>query len=209
MDVRELRPRLWYWTAPHPEWTPDSAGENGWEQEVGSYAYISADERTLALIDPLVPAAEEDEFWRALDRDVEHHGPPHVLITCKWHTRSAQQILDRYEGSRTWVYAPALSEASKGTRVTDSFELDDALPAGIEARLVFDEIHEVAYRLPEYGAVAFGDALAANPGAHVRVWWADREKLQALLDRPLELLLLTHGEPVLEDGGEALARALG
>lgn len=50
-------------------------------------------------------------------------------------------------------------------------------------------------------------ALAAAPGAPVRVWYGD-EWLRGLLDRPLELLLLTHGEPVLEGGGEALARAL-
>ncbi|MEX2211447.1 MAG: hypothetical protein WD689_06760 [Gaiellaceae bacterium] len=209
MDVRELKPRLWYWTAPHPEWTPDSAGENGWEQEVGCYAYVSADERAPALIDPLVPAEGEEEFWAALDGDVEHHGPPNVLLTCRWHYRSSDQILDRYEGARTWVYTPAVAETAKSTRVTDSFELDDPLPAGIEAHLTFGETQEVAYRIPEYGAIVTGDVLARAPGKDVRVWWADRERLQALLDRGVELLLLTHGEPVLEGGGDALRRALG
>lgn len=40
------------------------------------------------------------------------------------------------------------------------------------------------------------------------MWWADRDKLRALLERPVAMLLLTHGVPVLGGGGEALARAL-
>jgi hypothetical protein len=199
--VRELRPRLWYWTAPHPEWTPESGGDDGWEQEVGCYAYVPPDGGTLVLIDPLV------SDWSALDRDVERHGAPHVLITCQWHQRSANEILGRYEGARTWVFAPAV-EASKGMRVTDGFELDDPLPGGIEASLTFAEIGEVAYRIPEYEAIVTGDALARAPGKDVRVWWADKERLEALRERGVEMVLLTHGEPVLEGGDEALARAL-
>jgi len=200
--VRELRPRLWYWTAPHPEWTPESGGDDGWEREVGSYAYVPPDGGTLVLIDPLVAD------WDALDRDVEHHGPPHVLITCDGHYRSADEILDRYGGARTWVFAPAVEQTSKGMRVTDSFDLDDELPAGIEAHLTFGDIGEVAYRIPEYEAIVTGDALARAPGQDVRVWLADKERLGAVLDRGVEMLLLTHGEPVLDNGGDALARAL-
>ena len=198
----QLRPRLRHWTAPHPEWTPDAGGDDGWEQDVGSYAYVPPDGEELVLFDPLV------ESWDTLDRDVEQHGPPHVLITCQWHYRSAQQILDRYEGARTWVFAPTVEEVSKHVRVSDAFELDDVLPGGVETHLTFAEIGEVAYRIPEYEAVVTGDALAAPPGKPVRVWWADRDRLRALLDRPVELLLLTHGEPVLVGGGKALARAL-
>jgi hypothetical protein len=208
MKARELRPRLWYWTAPHPDWTPEQGGEDGWEQEVGSYAYVSPDGRELLLFDPLVPRESEDEFWRSLDEDVERYGPPQVLITCFWHARSADAISDRYEDARVWSYAPSLAEASKWMRVTDAFEREEALPAGIEASMVARAIGEVTYRLPEYDAVVTGDALAAAPGAPVRVWQADEEAVRALLDRPIEMLLLTHGEPVLEGGGEALARAL-
>jgi hypothetical protein len=34
------------------------------------------------------------------------------------------------------------------------------------------------------------------------------EALQHLLELPIRRILVSHGEPVLEDGGEALARAL-
>ena len=207
MDIRELRPRLWYWTALHPDWSPEQGGPDGWEQEVGSYAYVAPDERTLVLFDPLVPEAGKDEFWHALDTDVEHHGPPHVLITLFWHARSAEEIAKRYDSTQVWAYAPARDEVAKRTPVTDVFAVGDPLPGGVEALPAGGDANEVAFRVPEYDAVVVGDALAAAPGAPVRVWVGD-ESLRALLDHPLELLLLTHGEPVLAGGSEALARAL-
>ena len=69
MDVRELKPRLWYWTARHPEWTPDDGGADGWEPEVGSYAYVPPDASTFVLIDPIVPE-DDGALWKALDDDV-------------------------------------------------------------------------------------------------------------------------------------------
>src|SRR5215211_4128253 len=56
MDVVELRPRLWRWALPHPEWEPaDAEGGEGWQQEVASYALVAEDE--LVVFDPLVPPA--------------------------------------------------------------------------------------------------------------------------------------------------------
>src|SRR5215218_6193203 len=97
MEIRELRPRLWYWTARHPDWTPEEGGADGWEPDVGCYAYVSPEGDELVLIDPLVPdddMFDGERFWRALYRDVEHHGPPNVLITIYWHARSAPRIID-------------------------------------------------------------------------------------------------------------------
>ena len=47
-----------------------------------------------------------------------------------------------------------------------------------------------------------------------RAWLEDGydaavEELRPLLELPVERVLVTHGEPVLEDGHEALAKALG
>jgi hypothetical protein len=207
VNVRELRPRLWYWTARHPEWTP----EDNWEPEVGSYAYVSLDLRALVLFDPLVPGDGEDAFWEALDGDVVDHGPPHVLITVPWHFRSAQAILHRYRGARLWAHAPARDQRSEWTTVTDAFEAGDRLLGGIETHSAGGSEHEIAYRIPEHAAVVVGDSLIARPGQPVRVW-PDEESvpqaLGALLEHPIELLLLTHGEPVLAGGHGALARAL-
>src|SRR5215208_627292 len=166
MDPRELKPRLWYWTARHPDWGPG----DGWEPDVGCYAYVTPDGGTLVLVDPLVPAGDDDALWRALDADVDHHGPPHVLVTVFFHARSAQEILDRYDRARVWGHAPARDELAKWTSVTDGFQLGDPLPAGIQALPVGGDEHEVAYLLPEYDAVVLGDAMIAPPGGAVRVW---------------------------------------
>ena len=32
--MREVRPEVWHWQAPHPAWSP----EEPWEQEASSYA---------------------------------------------------------------------------------------------------------------------------------------------------------------------------
>jgi hypothetical protein len=58
--VRELRPGLWHWTAPHPDWSPSEP----WEQAVSSYALD--DGERLLLFDPIAPSSEIDAL--AADR---------------------------------------------------------------------------------------------------------------------------------------------
>jgi hypothetical protein len=50
--MRELRPGVWHWTAPHPQWTADQP----WPHEVSSYA-IDDGSRVL-LFDPLAVPEE-------------------------------------------------------------------------------------------------------------------------------------------------------
>ena len=45
--MRELRPGLWHWQAPHPDWD----GEGRWLELVSSYAVELGDD--LVLFDPL------------------------------------------------------------------------------------------------------------------------------------------------------------
>jgi hypothetical protein len=59
--VRELRPGLWHWQAPHPAWEPSEP----WDKNVSSYA-IDDGERLL-LFDPIAPPTELVE--RATERD--------------------------------------------------------------------------------------------------------------------------------------------
>jgi len=185
VNVEQIAPDLWHWTAPHPEWTPKNRGENGegWDQLVSSYAMV-ADE--LVLIDPQVPTDDADaaKFWEALDGDVESHGPPQILITINFHVRSAPQIAERYEGAKTW---------EPGT-------VGDSLPGGVLAHdlSAFDE---VAFELPQHRALVFGDVVLDGPRLCPQDWLPEgrtREELAEAL-RPLlrgkELLLLTHGGP--------------
>ena len=220
MEVRQVRPHLWHWTAPHPDWTPKDGGPNGWEREVGSYALVERDE--LVLFDPLAPEDGTDDaerFWRALDRDVESHGAPRVLVTVYWHARSSHAIADRYPETRVWAHEPAAAELGKRTTVTDTFVARDSLPGGVEP-LETTRAGEVLFWVPRHGAVVAGDVLLGTADGRVRrcpdSWLSGRttpaevdEELRALLDLPVEALLVTHGAPVLDGARAALDRALG
>jgi hypothetical protein len=199
MQVQELRPGLWRWTAAHPQW--DHADH--WGPEVGSvYAELP---ETLVIIDPLVPEEDEERFWTALDRDVERLGlPVHVLLTVHWHERSVAPVLDRYK-------APLWRPEENGE-----------LPAGVHTEIVKgSDWVEAMFFLEPYRALVSGDLLVGtDDGIKLPVDWFPkgeqdwvehelkpelRERLRAL---PVELVIVSHGEPVLDDGAGALERAL-
>src|SRR5712691_5720954 len=107
MDVHQLRPGLWRWTAPHPAWTPSSS----WPRDVGCvYAETAGG---IVLVDPLVPSEAEEAatFWLALDRDRRRSADRAVtiLLTASWHRRSADAIAERY-GATVW--SPEIGRAS-------------------------------------------------------------------------------------------------
>ena len=187
MAVSELAPGLWRWTARHPAWTPADGDE--WDPDVGCvYAEIDGG---IVLVDPQVPDDHEG-FWRELDRDVERLGIPLVLTTNNDHTRSAAETVERYG---------VVGEAGSGVT---------AFPTAYHG--------EIVYWLEPYAAIVPGDVLLGANGGGVRVlpdsWLdgADREavwaSLQPLLELPIELILVSHGAPVLADGHAALAQAL-
>jgi hypothetical protein len=199
MDVQELRPGLWRWTAEHPEW--DHAEH--WGPEVGSvYAELPA---AIVLIDPLVPAREEERFWSALDRDVEKlNRAVYVLLTVHWHERSVEAVLDRYKAV-LW-------------RPEETIEL----PEGVEPVVVKGaDWSEAMFFLTPHRALVAGDLLiGTNGGVELPVNWFPeaerewartelkpmlREKLASL---PVELVLVSHGRPVLDNGSTALRAAL-
>ena len=163
MEIEQIRPRLWRWTATHPDWSPES---NGWEPEVSCHALVEED--VLVLIDPLVPADDEERFWDALDGDVEHHGPPQILLTLYWHARSAQTIFDRYPGARVWVPEAAAEKTRERVEFTDTFSSADTLPGGVEPKET-DYTTEMLLWIPSQRALAAGDVLLGTPGGGVRV----------------------------------------
>lgn len=194
--MEEIAPQLWWWTAPHPEWTPeDLEGGQGWEEIVSSYALV---DDGLVLFDPLV------EDWDALDALVERHGPPAILLTVLWHGRSAPEILERYEGSATWAHEPAAQWVEERTPVTKTFRVGDSLPAGSEA-VHMRRLEEIAFWLPKHDAVVVGDTIlrhgdkaALCPPTWVRkneTFEPAREAVRELMSRNPARLLLTHGGP--------------
>jgi glyoxylase-like metal-dependent hydrolase (beta-lactamase superfamily II) len=215
VDVVEIAPRLWRWTGRHEEW----------EEDVGSVYYATED--GVVLIDPIVPPEDSERFLGTLDREVAG-AQVHVLVTVFWHTRSAAAMVERY-GARVW--GPARGKAAIARRaglVSDPFRVGDTLPGGVHA-LATARAAEVVYWIPEHGTLVPGDVLLgegakgggtrrAGP-AGIRMcpesWLPEgkghaelAESLRPLLDLPVERVLVSHGEPVLDRAREALATAL-
>jgi glyoxylase-like metal-dependent hydrolase (beta-lactamase superfamily II) len=207
VEIEQIAPHLWWWTAPHPDWGPDDFVDGqGWEQEVSSYALVEDD--SLVLFDPLVPAGDEEAFWAALDGDVEHHGPPAILITVYWHARSSREILDRYEGATLWAHEPSAEDVAQRVQVTSTFAGGDALPGGVEA-IAMHHMDEAAFWLPSHGLLVLGDSALGYDG-RVELspvsWLGQGESVaehRASVERALALephqLLLTHGGPRARD----------
>jgi glyoxylase-like metal-dependent hydrolase (beta-lactamase superfamily II) len=205
VDVLEIAPQLWRWTAFHEEW----------KEEVGCIYHEVGDD--VVLIDPLVPSDDGKRFFGALDKDVKGKHV-HVLVTVFWHVRSAATMVERY-GARVW--APKSGKAAIARRaggVSDPFAPGDSLPGGIEAYRTA-RAAEVVYWIPEHSALVPGDVLIGDGKGGAKMCpesWLPESKshrdlaasLRPLLDLPVRRVLVSHGRPVLTGGGRALARAL-
>jgi glyoxylase-like metal-dependent hydrolase (beta-lactamase superfamily II) len=185
--IEEIRPGLKRWAGPHPEFNPLEGDLDEPYRDVASVLFSG--EHALVMIDPLVP----DELWPELDTEVkESNKPVVVLTTIYFHKRSRDDLGRRY-GARL---------GGEVTRVRAfSAERGD----------------EVAYWLEEPRAVVFGDAILGDQaGGLCLTPWAKnaeglertRQALLTLLDLPIEMVLTAHGDSVLENGRDALARAL-
>jgi glyoxylase-like metal-dependent hydrolase (beta-lactamase superfamily II) len=185
--IEELRPGLKRWAGPHPEFDPVEGNLDESYRDVASVLFAGED--ALVLIDPLVP----DELWPDLDAEVAQSGKPVVVLTTIYfHERSRDAVVRRYGGR--------LGGEVAGVRAFSAERGD-----------------EVALWLEEPRALVFGDAILGDQAGGLRLtpWAKDAEGLErtrqallTLLDLPAELALPSHGEPVLANAREALARAL-
>ncbi len=192
MEALRIADGLWRWTAEHPNWESWPEHER-WPREVGCVFYEAAD--ATLLIDPLVPAGEEDDFFRHLDADVERHGLLVViLLTAEWHRRSADELAVRY-----------------GARIGGD------LPAGVEEIPIegADE-RQVAYFLRPDAALVVAEVFQVDVDGELLLCDSPAlkrpEEFQSSLDRlmemPIERLLVSHGEPILEDAKTRMVEAL-
>jgi len=192
MEAFPVAEGLWRWTAVHPRWAqwPNHERE---APEVGC-VYFEAEDATV-LVDPLVPAGEEDDFFRHLDADVERRALPVViLLTAEWHRRSADELAVRYDA-----------------------RIGGAPPAGVEAIPIegADE-RQVAYFIRPHATLVVCEIFVVDISGALRVAKSPAlerpDELAATLDRimelPIERLLVSHGEPVLEDAKARMAEAL-
>lgn len=201
MRLAEIRPGLLRWEARHPEWVePREPGDPAdWPPDVGCVAYEAPD--AFLLVDPLVPDGEA-ELQEELDARVEAHGQRVVILTTLgFHRRSRDRLAERYGAS-----------TSRARR---------SLPRGV-LTLPVRGAGETMVWLPEHAALVPGDRLLGDDRGGLRLCppsWLRylpsgmtverlRDALRPLLDLPVELVLVSHGRPVLGDGRAALAAAL-
>jgi hypothetical protein len=179
--VQEVRPGLWTWTARHPSWTE----KEEWGPDVRSYAYDTGG--CLVLFDPISPPTLLEGLVEAQEIA--------VLLTAEWHRRSADECVERFGAH---VFGPR-----------------EDLPGDVEMRPTHYE-DEVAYWIPRHRALVVGDSFLNEDGFQVQDEWlpdgftADqmRKGLGPLLELPIEVVLVTHGDPVLQDGRDVMRAAL-
>lgn len=192
----EIAPGLWHWTARHPH-----IG-----QPVSSY-YL---EDAGVLLDPLFPP--DGPAWFA-ERRCE---PQHIVLSNRHHDRDSWRLRDHFD-CEVHCIANGLHELQGRGPVTP-FQFGDELPGGILVHEV-DAIcpDETALYIPALRALACADGVVRWPGVDgltfVPDWLMDepaetkeglREAYRGLLGLDFDLLLLAHGDPVVEGGREAL-----
>jgi hypothetical protein len=197
MELEELRPGLWRWTERHPDWEPHAVRDSpaDWPELVGSVLHIT--DAAAVFVDPLLPARPP---WARLDRIVRRRRV-HVLTTIGFHRRSRDAVVERY--------AAATSRARR------------SLPAGVDP-FPLRRFGETVFWLPGPRALVPGDRLLGGRRGGLRLCpesWLRylpgsptqaqlREALRPLLELPVQLVLVSHGRPVLRNARAALARAL-
>jgi hypothetical protein len=210
----QLTDGLWRWTARHPEWHPGEFGS-----EVVSFALRAGDD--TVLIDPLLPP-EPDAVLGLIERELGERLA--MLISVPYHVRSSEEIRNRFRGeveTTIWGHPACRKRLADGAGF-QAFEPGDRLPGGASAyKIGKPPRHEMPLLLPSHRALVFGDAVA-EVGGELRVW-ADKRvdanvsrfyherfnpTLEPLLELDFESVLVTHGQPVLAGGPEALRAAL-
>lgn len=209
-----LAKNLWRWTARHPEWHPGEFGA-----EVASFAARAGGD--LLLVDPQLPP-EPHAVLEALDDAIGERVA--ILITIPYHVRSAEDLWRRYrtEAETTIHGHPACAKRLSDRTAFTPIDAGQALPGGVTAHAIGKPRRfETPLHLPSHDALVFGDAVAETGGRLV-VWSGDRvdakverfyrdrfnPTLKPLLELEFDRVLVTHGQPVLEGGRDALRSAI-
>jgi glyoxylase-like metal-dependent hydrolase (beta-lactamase superfamily II) len=203
--VRELRPGLWHWEAPHPDWQPSVP----WHHTIVS-SYGLDDGECLLLVDALAVPSEIEEL--AADRDTA------IVLTCPWHERDARGLVERL-GAPVFVPPPDEGTPDVAWLLAGDigggqlYAAGDRLPVGVEA-FSGKEPNDVVLWMENHRAVIAGDTLVDfGRGLEIPVEWLPEdvtreqiaERLRPLLALPVEHVLATHGGPT---DRAALERAL-
>jgi hypothetical protein len=211
---KRIRKDLWRWTARHPEWHPGDFGA-----EVASFAARTGED-TL-LIDPQLPP-EPDGVLELVESILGERLS--ILITLPYHVRSSELLRDRFrKDAATTIWGhPDCTKRMKRRTAFKPIDPGKPLPAGVSAHVIGKPRRsETPLFVPSHRALVFGDAVAEE-GGRLRVWAMERvddrverfyrerfnPTLEPLLELPFDAVLVTHGQPLLNGGKEALRKAL-
>ena len=205
--MERVGPGVWAWTARHPGWQPDFC----WDERVRCFV-IETEAETL-VVDPLV----EDDDWTAVDDVVgARDAPVAIVLTQAAHTRQAGEAAARY-GAGVWAHEYAREKV--GGAVFHPIRHGDDVPGGAEV-LAFDEEpggSGTPLYLPSHASIAVGDVFIYADD-ELRVWWSSRDEaeerwyreryvpsLRRWFDRPIERVLVSHGERAAVEPAELSA----
>ena len=212
--MEKLTDGLWRWTGRHPEWHPGEFGA-----EVACFAAQAGN--TTVLIDPLLPPKPQPVLDVADEQIVDRLA---ILITIPYHVRSSEELWKRYRNdAETTIHGhPACVKRLEDKSGFHAIDTGEELPGGVTAHAIGKpRRYEMPLHLPSHDALVFGDAIAETGGRLV-MWAMDKvdEKVatfyrerfapsvRPLLELGPENVLVTHGEPVMGGGTEALRKAL-
>jgi glyoxylase-like metal-dependent hydrolase (beta-lactamase superfamily II) len=134
-----------------------------------------------------------------------------ILLTCPWHARDAQQLVEALGAA---VFAPPADRAGEDPLDAQVFAAGDRLPFGVQA-FAGMEPNDLVLWVERRRAIVAGDTLIdRGNGLVFPADWANKgvaadeilATLRPLLDLPVERVLPTHGAPT---DRAALERALG
>ena len=210
--MRELRPGLWHWQAPHPDWTE----EEQWSRDVASHAIQLGDD--VVLFDPLSVPDELRERATAVVLTAPYHERDAGSLGLPVHTPPADTWEDWVEkfgvnpdqvrGMESEDLAWLRAGEGEGT-----FHGPGPWPFGLQA-YAGREDNDLVFWVPSCNALVAGDSLS-DFGGGIDIQLGGRkhvtrdqvaERLRPLLDLPVELVLSAHGEPA---DRAALERVLG
>lgn len=203
MELCEIRPGLRYWKAPHPQWH----GARDWPEHVTCVYYEAPD--ALALIDPLLPRDHEESFFTFFDRELERlDRPVAVLLAAPWHQRNAASLAQRYD-TIVWVHPDAQARLPFETQ-------SGALPGGIETFSPGGVREgEVAFYIRPHRALVVAELfIGTEDGLRVCVSPALQARaefetsLQRLHTWPIDHVLVSHGDLVIDEGNRRIDDAL-
>jgi hypothetical protein len=193
--MQEIASGLWHWTARHDHINIDVS------------SYYLAEERVV--LDPMTPGEGLEWFQ-------DHGAPQHVLLTNRHHDRHAWRLREQF-GCTVHCIRNGLHEL-EGRGPVEAFDFGDELPGGAVVHEV-DAIcpDETALHIPRYRALACADGVARfGPGGELRFvpeqYMDDpeltkrglRDAYRRLLDLDFDLLLLAHGDPMVDGAKESL-----